>query len=93
MTTILTGKSIPRRTVLKGLGAGLALPFLAAGWSIEAFFRVFRRVRRHFRASEVASGAMLMGVGGLLVSGEFDDLNRRFSFMADWVTSAERLLQ
>jgi cytochrome c-type biogenesis protein len=73
--------------------AGLALPFLAAGWSIEAFFRVFRRVRRHFRAIEVASGAMLMGVGGLLVSGEFDDLNRRFSFMADWVTSAERLLQ
>ena len=30
MTTILTGKSIPRRTVLKGLGAGLALPFLDA---------------------------------------------------------------
>ena len=28
MTTILTGKSLPRRTVLKGLGASLALPFL-----------------------------------------------------------------
>ena len=28
MTTILTGKALPRRTVLKGLGASLALPFL-----------------------------------------------------------------
>ena len=28
MTTILTGKSLPRRTLLKGLGASLALPFL-----------------------------------------------------------------
>ncbi len=30
MTTILTGKSLPRRTVLKGLGATLALPLLDA---------------------------------------------------------------
>ena len=28
MTTILTGKALPRRTLLKGLGASLALPFL-----------------------------------------------------------------
>ena len=30
MTTILTGKSLPRRTLLKGLGASLALPLLDA---------------------------------------------------------------
>ncbi len=30
MTTILTGKALPRRTLLKGLGASLALPLLDA---------------------------------------------------------------
>ena len=30
MTTILTGKSLPRRTLIKGLGASLALPLLDA---------------------------------------------------------------
>ena len=30
MTTILTGKSLPRRTLLKGIGASLALPLLDA---------------------------------------------------------------
>ena len=30
MMTILTGKSLPRRTLLRGLGASLALPFLDA---------------------------------------------------------------
>ena len=35
MTTILTGKSLPRRTLLKGIGASLALPLL------DAMFPVF----------------------------------------------------
>lgn len=73
--------------------AGLAIPFLMAGWSLEIFFRAFARVKRHFRAIEVASGVMLMAVGVLLVTGRFDDLNRQFSFLTNWVTSAERLLQ
>ena len=30
MTTFLTGKSLPRRTLLKGFGASLALPLLDA---------------------------------------------------------------
>ena len=30
MMTMLTGKSLPRRTLLRGLGASLALPFLDA---------------------------------------------------------------
>ena len=36
MMTVLTGKSLPRRTVLKGLGASLALPLL------DAMFPAFR---------------------------------------------------
>ena len=44
-------------TVWQGTGllavysAGLAIPFLAAGWSIEFFFKAFSRVKHHFRAA------------------------------------------
>ena len=88
-----------RETMLQGTvlliiySAGLAIPFLAAGFSIEYFFRAFARIKRYFRAIEVTSGVMLMAVGTLLVTGQFDDLNRRFSFLTEWVASAERMLQ
>ena len=88
-----------RDTMLQGTGllvvysAGLAIPFLLAGWSIEYFFRVFARLKRYFRAIEVVSGVMLMLVGGLLVSGQFDRLNSQFGFLNRLVTSAEKLLQ
>ncbi len=73
--------------------AGLAIPFLIAGWSIEYFFAAFKRIKQHFRKLEVASGLILMSVGVLLVTGQFSMLNRRFSFMADWLATAERALQ
>jgi hypothetical protein len=34
-----------------------------------------------------------MAVGMLLVTDRLSALNRRFSFMADWLTAAERALQ
>ena len=73
--------------------AGLAIPFLAAGWSIEYFFRAFSHVKRHFRKLEVASGAMLMAVGMLLVTNQFSRLNSQFRFLTEFVNSAERMLQ
>ena len=88
-----------RDTMLQGTGllvvysAGLAIPFLLAGWSIEYFFRVFARLKLYFRAIEVVSGVMLMLVGGLLMSGQFDRLNSQFGFLNRLVTSAEKLLQ
>lgn len=88
-----------RETVMQGTlllsiySAGLAIPFLMAGWSLEAFFRAFTHIKSYFRVIEVGSGVILMAVGALLVSGRFDDLNRQFSFLTDWVTSAEQMLQ
>lgn len=73
--------------------AGLAVPFLVAGWSVEHFFAVFQRVKRHFRALEVGSGVVLMGVGLLLVTDQLSRLNSRFSFMTEWLSAAERALQ
>jgi cytochrome c-type biogenesis protein len=73
--------------------AGLAIPFLLAGWSIEAFFAGFSRVKQHFRKLEIGSGIILVCVGLLLVSDRLSWLNSRFSFMSEWVSAAEKALQ
>jgi cytochrome c-type biogenesis protein len=81
-------------TLLLGCySAGLAIPFLLAGWSIEFFFTAFRRMKKHFRLLEIASGVVLMLVGTLLVTDQFSRLNSRFGFLTDLVTRAEQALQ
>ena len=86
-------------TVLQGMGllviysTGLAIPFLLAGWSIEHFFQAFSRIKLHFRKLEIASGAILVGVGVLLVTDQLTALNSRFRFMTEWVSAAERMIQ
>ena len=88
-----------RETLLHGVGlllvysAGLAVPFLVAGWSIERFFHAFARVKRHFRALEIGSGLVLVGVGFLLVINRFTALNGPLAFLNDFIASAERALQ
>ena len=88
-----------RETALEGVAllavysAGLAVPFLAAGWSIDLFFSAFTRMKRHFRTLEIVSGMMLVGVGGLLVSSRLAWFNSHFAFLADFVVAAEDLLQ
>lgn len=79
--------------LLSVYSAGLAVPFLLAGWSIEAFFAGFSRIKRHFRKLEVASGIILVGVGILLVTDRLSWLNTRFAFMNDWITAAERAIR
>ncbi len=96
--TILTVAG-SRETVHQGVAllaiysAGLAVPFLAAGWSIDYFFRALESFKSHFRKLEVASGVVLMGVGVMLVTDQFSMLNRRFQFMTDFLSAAERALQ
>lgn len=86
-------------TALQGMGllmvysAGLAIPFLVAGWSIEHFFGAFARIKYHFRKLEIVSGSVLVAVGVLLVTNQFATLNSRFTFMADIVAAAERFIQ
>ncbi|MCZ6782360.1 MAG: cytochrome c biogenesis CcdA family protein [Proteobacteria bacterium] len=98
LSTVLTLAGA-RETMFEGTAllaiysAGLAIPFLAAGWSIDYFFRAFGRVKHHFRKFEVASGVMLMAVGVLLVTDQFSRLNSQFRFLTDFVNAAERVLQ
>ncbi len=73
--------------------AGLAIPFLLAGWSIEHFFNAFARMKRHVRKVEITAGVMLVCVGTLLLTDQFTRLNSQFAFLSDFVVAAERMLQ
>lgn len=98
LATIL-GLAAVRESALQGAAlltiysAGLAIPFLVAGWSLNVFFEAFQRIKHHFRALEVASGMVLVGVGFLLVTNQLTWLNSRFGFMNEWISAAERALQ
>jgi cytochrome c-type biogenesis protein len=88
-----------RETVFEGItllavySAGLAVPFLVAGYSLDAFFSAFRRIKRHFRTLEIVSGCLLMGVGFLLVTNQMTWFNSQFAFLAHLVVHFEDMLQ
>ena len=80
-------------TLLAVYSAGLGVPFLLAGWSIDYFFRAFARVKQHFRTLEIVSGVMLIGVGILLMTNQLSWFNTHFTFLTDIVVAAEEMLQ
>lgn len=88
-----------RDTVFEGIAllavysAGLAVPFLLAGWSIDHFFTAFARIKKHFRTLEIGSGVMLIGVGILLATNQLGWFNANFTFLNDFVVAAEEMLQ
>jgi cytochrome c-type biogenesis protein len=98
LATIL-GLAAARESALQGAAlltiysAGLAVPFLVAGWSIEYFFEAFQRIKRHFRKLELVSGLVLVGVGLLLVTDQLTRFNSSFAFMNEWISAAEKALQ
>jgi cytochrome c-type biogenesis protein len=87
-----------RETIGQGVGllavysAGLAVPFLLAGYSIGFFFRAFQRLKHHFRTLELASGSLLVAVGFLVLTDRLTSLNHYFAFMTRIVTAAEKHL-
>jgi cytochrome c-type biogenesis protein len=72
--------------------AGLGVPFLLAGWSIEFFFRAFQRIKAYFRVVEVASGALLIAVGLLVATDQLSALNGYFAFLSRFILAAEHTL-
>jgi len=72
--------------------AGLGVPFLLAGWSIEFFFRAFRSIKAYFRVVEVASGVLLVAVGLLVTTDQLSALNSYFTFLTRFILAAEQAL-
>jgi cytochrome c-type biogenesis protein len=60
--------------LLAAYSAGLALPFLIAAVAVDSFLGWFQRFRRFLPWVMRVSGLMLVGVGLLLVTGEFTRL-------------------
>jgi cytochrome c-type biogenesis protein len=60
--------------LLAAYSAGLALPFLIAAVALDSFLEWFQRFRRFLPWVMRISGLMLVGVGLLLVTGEFTRL-------------------
>lgn len=74
-------------TVLKGIvlltfySLGLGIPFLLTSLSINKFFNVFNKIKKHFHAIEVVGGILLVAVGVLMIT---NYLTIIASYLAKW---------
>lgn len=84
---VILGLAATQDSVMKGIfllsiySLGLAVPFLLTSLGIERFLKFYSRFRSHMHAVEVASGVLLIALGGLLVLGRFTLISNYFSFL------------
>ena len=65
--------------------AGLAIPFLLTALGINQFLGFYQRFRRYLQAVEVASGALLLVVGGLIFANRLTWLSGKLGFLNRFV--------
>jgi cytochrome c-type biogenesis protein len=63
--------------LLAAYSAGLGIPFLLSALAVNWFFKASAGLRRSMRAVEIGSGALLVGIGLLLVT-------NRLTLIAQW---------
>jgi cytochrome c-type biogenesis protein len=56
--------------------AGLGIPFLLTALAMNHFFRASARIRKHYHAIEVTSGALLIAIGVLIFTNQFTIIAR-----------------
>jgi len=84
---VILGFAAAQDSVVKGIALltvysmGLAVPFLLTSFGIERFLKFYSRFRSHMHAVEVASGALLIALGVLLVFGRFTIISNYLSFL------------
>jgi cytochrome c-type biogenesis protein len=69
--------------LLLAYSAGLALPFLAAGYALGSVTRTLRRFHHLLPALEIATGALIVVVGILVFLNELTSLNQYFNFIEE----------
>jgi cytochrome c-type biogenesis protein len=57
-------------TLLAVYSLGLGIPFLITSLAINRFFNFSRRIRNYYHAIEVTSGALLIAIGVLILTGQ-----------------------
>ncbi|MBI2876948.1 MAG: redoxin domain-containing protein [Candidatus Tectomicrobia bacterium] len=60
---------------------GLGIPFVLSALFLNQFFFTFGRIKHHLRKVEVASGALLMGIGFLIFTNQLSLLATRIPFL------------
>ena len=55
---------------------GLGIPFLITSLAINQFFGAAKRIRRYYHAIEIASGALLIAIGVLIITGQMTIITR-----------------
>jgi cytochrome c-type biogenesis protein len=63
-------------TLLAVYSLGLGIPFLITSLAINQFFAAVKRIRRYYHAIEVASGALLVAIGVLIITGQMTLITR-----------------
>lgn len=65
--------------LLSVYSAGLAVPFLITALAVNAFFKAFAKIRRHYHTIELVSGMLLVVIGVLMFT-------NRFTVIAQYLT-------
>jgi cytochrome c-type biogenesis protein len=82
LTMAATTENIARGVFLLAIySAGLAIPFLLTALGISRFLRFYHKFRRHLHAVELASGFLLLFVGGLIFVNRLTWLSAKFGFL------------
>lgn len=84
---VILGFAAAQDSVLKGIillaiySLGLAVPFLITSFALERFLKFYGRFKSFMHTLEVASGALLIALGVLLVFGRFTLISNYLSFL------------
>jgi cytochrome c-type biogenesis protein len=63
-------------TLLAIYSLGLGIPFLLTSLAINQFFGAAKRIRRYYHAIELTSGALLIVIGVLIITGQLTIITR-----------------
>jgi cytochrome c-type biogenesis protein len=86
-------------TVWKGIfllmvySLGLGVPFLATSMGLNRFLAFYTRFKKHFRALEIVSGILVLGIGVLIFTDQMTQMNRYFQFLSDFEYRIEQAFQ
>ena len=76
-----------KQTVTEGMfllavySAGLGIPFLLTSLALNQFLAFYGRFKKHFHTVEVVSGALVIAVGVLILTGSLSRLATYFTFL------------
>ena len=85
--TVILGLASEQETVARGMfllavySTGLGVPFLLTSFGLNQFLSFYNRFKKHFRALELVSGILVLGVGILIFTNQMTRMNQYFGFL------------